>query len=60
MGASAQQGCSDKRCIGEKCGKMCTQWMSENYTSFRSTNQRNVIYFNCLGACLAGPDAGKP
>jgi hypothetical protein len=34
--------------------------MSENYKSFHSTNQRNVIYFNCFGACLAPPDAGKP
>jgi len=59
-GVSAHAACQDKTCLGNKCGKACTQWMSENYKSFTSTNQRNVIYFNCFGACLAPPDAGKP
>jgi len=59
-GVSAHAGCTDKKCLGDRCGQACTQWMSENYKSFTSTNQRNVIYFNCFGACVAPPDAGRP
>lgn len=60
MHADAANGCNgDKKCIGTRCGPLCTSWMNETYKTFRSVNQRNEVYFACLGACLAGPDGGK-
>lgn len=56
--ADAKKGCADLACLGNKCGKLCVQFMAETYKEgdFRSVNHRNTIYFNCQGACLADPD----
>lgn len=56
--ALAAKACKDDKCMGEKCGTACTSWVSEPGKSFRSVNHKNVVYFNCFGACLAGPGAG--
>lgn len=60
MHADAANGCNgDKKCLVGRCGPLCTEWMSKNSPTTLSANRKNEIYFGCLGACLAGPDAGK-
>ena len=51
---SATKGCTDQKCTGGNCGKLCTQWMDETIKTFSSVNAKNDTYFNCFGACLAG------
>ena len=59
IGRDSAAGCSDEKCLLEKCGKLCVAWMDETYKAFKSTRQRNEVYFGCLGACLsAGREAG--
>jgi hypothetical protein len=52
---------ADKKCLGEKCGPLCSRWIDEKFKSFATTGQKNRLYFACFGSCLAGgpPDAGR-
>lgn len=51
--------CKDQSCFGQRCPKLCTQWIAENAKSLPTANHKNTAYFRCFGACLAGPpDAG--
>lgn len=59
--ASAATGCSDQKCIGQKCGPLCTQYIEERFKTFATVGQKNRLYFACFGSCLAGPpDGGVP
>jgi hypothetical protein len=54
----AAQGCKDPTCLGDKCGRLCAQFIRETYQDGEITTarQKNGIYFDCLGACLHEPD----
>lgn len=56
--AGAATGCSDQKCIGQKCGPLCTQYVEERFKTFATVGQKNRLYFACFGSCLAGPPDG--
>jgi hypothetical protein len=49
----ARTGCSDQKCIGANCTRLCSKWVADNPPP--PGEDRNRVYFGCIGTCLTEP-----
>jgi len=54
--AEAKKGCSDTKCTGDNCARLCAKWTAENPPSAATGDVRSKVYLSCLGTCLTETD----
>lgn len=54
--AEAAKGCSDRKCVGDNCSKLCAKWMKDGAPPSTAADMLNKLYLSCLGSCLREDD----
>lgn len=50
----ARKGCSDQKCVGDACTRLCAAWTNQNPP--KADDVKNKAYFGCIGSCLQEVD----